>query len=66
MPKPTRHQKRADGKTQTSISLREDILERAKKQADAEGRSLSNWLEQMLKEKFPDVAADSRPDKKDG
>mgnify|MGYP002357367707 CR=1 FL=1 len=41
MAKPNRHQKRADGKTQTSISLREDLLEKAKQQAESEGRSFS-------------------------
>lgn len=46
---------RADGKAQTSISLRKDLLDQAKDQATAEGRSLSNWIEQILRDKFPDT-----------
>ncbi|MDB6078437.1 MAG: hypothetical protein JWO82_2184 [Akkermansiaceae bacterium] len=49
---PTRHMQRADGKAQTSISMREDLLDQARRAAEAEGRSLSNWIEQMLKERF--------------
>jgi hypothetical protein len=55
VPKETRHMKRGEGKTQTSISLREDLLAKAKEEAASEGRTLSNWIEQMLREKFPEV-----------
>lgn len=41
-------------KTQTSISLRADLLEAAKAQAESEGRTFSNWLEQLLKAKLPE------------
>ncbi|HEX2746432.1 MAG TPA: hypothetical protein VHM91_00425 [Verrucomicrobiales bacterium] len=41
--------RRAEGKTQTTISLSEAVYEKAKKNADADGRSLSNYLEQLLK-----------------
>ena len=51
----SRHMMRADNKTQTSISLRADLLERARIEAEREGRSLSNWIEQFLKQKFPDM-----------
>ncbi len=37
------------GKTQTTISLSDEALAKAKKNADADGRSLSNYLEQLLK-----------------
>ncbi|MCB1093324.1 MAG: hypothetical protein KDL87_17435 [Verrucomicrobiae bacterium] len=48
----SRHGVRADGKTQTSISLRGDLLAAAKKAAGEENRSLSNWLENLLSEKL--------------
>ncbi|WP_264503632.1 NifU family protein [Luteolibacter flavescens] len=35
--------------------MRADLLERAREAAGADGRTLSNWIEQLLKEKFPDV-----------
>jgi hypothetical protein len=54
--KQSRHMVRADNKTQTSISVRADLLELAKEEAAKEGRSLSNWLEQELRRKF-----DQRP-----
>lgn len=49
--KQTRKQygRRGAGKTQTSISLSDEMYEKAKRNADAEGRSLSNYLEQLLK-----------------
>ena len=43
---------RAEGKTQTSISLKGELLEAAKIEAEKEGRSFSNWLEMLLKEKL--------------
>ncbi len=46
----TRHGKRADGKTSTSISISEDLLRTAREAAAADGRSLSNWIEQHLKD----------------
>lgn len=54
----SRHGVRADGKAQTSISLRGDILAAAKKAAEEENRSLSNWLENLLSEK---LGQDPRP-----
>ncbi len=51
----SRHGKRAEGKTQTSISMREDLILRAREEAARDGRSLSNWIEQLLKERFPEV-----------
>lgn len=48
----TRHGVRAEGKTQTSISLRLDLLERAKEAAREENRSFSNWLENLLVERL--------------
>jgi hypothetical protein len=46
--KTTRQGQRAPGKTQTSISLRVSLLNWAREKADADGRSLSNWIEQMI------------------
>ena len=57
--KPSRHTVRADNKTQTSISLRADLLAMAKEAAAKEGRSLSNWLEQELRRKFPEASDES-------
>jgi len=47
-----RHGVRADGKSQTSVSLREEVLEAAREAAARENRSLSNWLENLLAEKL--------------
>lgn len=49
--KQTRKQygRRASGKTQTTISLSQDMLEKAKRNAEADGRSISNYIEQLLK-----------------
>ena len=55
MKKQTRHGVRADGKTQTSISLRRELLEAAKKAAERDNRSLSNWLEELLRQKLDAV-----------
>lgn len=60
MTKPaSRHGVRADNKTQTSISLRLDLLRAAQDAAADEGRTFSNWLEQLLKDKFPGVSVGS-------
>lgn len=56
MSKPSRHGVRAENKTQTSISLRLDLLRAAQDAASAQGRTFSNWLEQILKDKFPGVS----------
>lgn len=57
MTKPaSRHGVRAENKTQTSISLRLDLLSAAQQAAAGEGRTFSNWLEQLLKDKFPGVS----------
>jgi len=51
--------RRAAGKTQTSISLRRDLLDWARAEAQKDGRSLSNWVEQMIRSKMsPDQASD--------
>jgi hypothetical protein len=47
--KSTRQGQRAPGKTQTSISLRKDLLDWARDKADSDGRSLSNWIEQLIR-----------------
>lgn len=51
--KQTRHGKRAEGKTQTSITMSEELLNRAKEAAAKDGRSLSNWIEQLIKKSAP-------------
>ena len=48
--KKTRHGQRAPGKTQTSISLSIVLLEWARKKAEHDGRSLSNWIELMFRD----------------
>lgn len=40
---------RAVGKTATSVSLSEETLERARQAAAQDGRSLSNWIENLIK-----------------
>jgi hypothetical protein len=47
--KSSRHGKLAETTGQTSITMNKELLDRAKKAAKAEGRSLSNWLEQLVK-----------------
>jgi hypothetical protein len=44
-----RYGRRAEGKTQTTISLSDAVYEKAKRAAESDGRSLSNYLEQLLK-----------------
>jgi hypothetical protein len=48
-----RQGRRAPGKTQTSISLRLDLLDWARAEAQKDGRSLSNWIEQLIRSKMP-------------
>jgi hypothetical protein len=43
---------RAPGRTQTSISLKVELLLAAKLAAEKESRSFSNWLEILLKDKL--------------
>lgn len=54
---PTRHGKRAPGKTQTSLTMSEEILSKAKAAAERDGRSLSNYIEQLLKRSLAAVSA---------
>jgi predicted DNA binding CopG/RHH family protein len=46
--------RRASGKTQTTISLSDELLAKAKENAEADGRSLSNYIEQLLKKEQSD------------
>jgi hypothetical protein len=62
-PKKSRHGRRAENKTQTSVSLSADLLEKARAQAESEGRTFSNWLEQMLKEKLRDQPEEAQKGK---
>jgi hypothetical protein len=48
----SRHGMRAPGKTQTSITLSEDLLDQARAAAEQDGRSLSNWLEQLIRKRL--------------
>lgn len=59
----SRHGKRADGKTQTSVTLREDLLSLAREAAAADGRSFSNWLERLMLEKLPGLPPTQTPTK---
>jgi hypothetical protein len=45
----SRHGKLAEGTAQTSITMNKELLAKCKAAAQAEGRSLSNWLEQLVK-----------------
>jgi hypothetical protein len=47
----TKQGQRAPGKTQTSISLSISLLEWARGKAAADSRSLSNWIEQLIRSK---------------
>lgn len=47
--KESRHGKLADGTTQTSVTMKKEIMEKARAAAKADNRSLSNWLEQVAK-----------------
>ncbi len=49
----SRHGKLADTTTQTSITMNKALMTKAKAAAEAEGRSLSNWLEQLVKKSVP-------------
>lgn len=39
----------AEGTAQTSITMNRELLEKCKAAAQEEGRSLSNWLEQLVR-----------------
>jgi len=47
--KKLRKPQRAPGKTQTSISMSVSFMEWAWGKAASEGRSLSNWIEQLIR-----------------
>jgi hypothetical protein len=57
--------RRAADKAQTSISLRNDLLQRARGSAAEEGRTFSNWLEQLLRAKFAEEDARLVEEEKD-
>ncbi len=48
-PKETRHGKLAESTAQTSITMKKEVMEKARAAAQADGRSLSNWIEQVAK-----------------
>lgn len=48
-PQRKQYGRRGDGKTQTTLSLSEEVLEKARRAAEEDGRSLSNFIEQLLK-----------------
>lgn len=48
-PKKSRHGKLAEGTAQTSVTMKTEIMEKARAAAEADNRSLSNWLEQVAK-----------------
>ena len=49
----SRHGKLSDNTVQTSITMNKALMDKAKVSAKAEGRSLSNWLEQIVKKSLP-------------
>jgi len=51
-PKESRHGKHAETTKQTSITMRKEVLERARKAAADENRNFSNWLETFLRKHF--------------
>jgi hypothetical protein len=57
--KKERSHARSEGKTQTSISLRKEVLDAAKEAAAKDNRSLSNWLELLLKERLQSESSKS-------
>lgn len=63
MKKESRHGKRAEGKTQTSITLSKETLERGRAAAAKENRSFSNWLEILLQEKTAKLTPESKSEK---
>lgn len=60
--KKARNHARAEGKTHTSISLREDVLAAARELAMKENRTLSNWLEVLLMDKIEEIERATRTD----
>jgi hypothetical protein len=64
MKKSTKQGQRAPGKTQTSISLRKDLLDWARTKADSDGRSLSNWIEQLIRNQCGPNEPVAKPEKK--
>jgi len=53
----SRHGKLSDKTAQTSITMNKELLEKCRAEAEREGRSLSNWLEQLAKNSFKLLAA---------
>ena len=51
----------AEGTAQTSITMNRELLEKCKAAAKAEGRSLSNWLEQLVKRTQAASSSQSAP-----
>jgi hypothetical protein len=49
----SRHGKLSENTAQTSITMNKKLMEMAKAEAKKEGRSLSNWLEQLVKKGLP-------------
>lgn len=45
----TRHGKLAETTAQTSVTMKKEIMEKARAAAKADNRSLSNWLEQVAR-----------------
>jgi hypothetical protein len=48
-PKGSRHGKLAETTAQTSVTMKKEVMDKARAAAKADGRSLSNWLEQIAK-----------------
>lgn len=51
--------RRAKGQTQTSISLSEEILRRARTAAEKDRRSFSQWIEMLLDAYFKRIDAEA-------
>jgi len=49
----SRHGKLAETTGQTSITMNKELLARCRAAAASDGRSLSNWLEQLVKKSLP-------------
>lgn len=45
----SRHGKLSENTSQTSITMKKELLEKARAAAKSENRSLSNWLEEVVK-----------------
>lgn len=56
----SRHGKLSEGRSQTSITMRKELMDKAKAEAEREGRSLSNFIEQIAKRYFDELEKEGK------